>query len=298
MSAVSAHVSVPATSANVGPGFDVLGMALGLRAEFTFSLSDKLAITGCEERFKGPDNLVWTSYLAACNSFNVKSSVLAIDIESPIPLSGGLGSSSACVIAGISAAQALAGIGYDAERTLDLANRIEGHPDNVAPAVLGGLVASISDEQGLATMRYEVDDGLRFVAMSPPYEVRTADARKILPRTVPTETSVWQTGHTLAMVRGLETGDAALIERAARDRLHEPYRSTLIPDYPLLRTTSLDAGAAAFTISGSGSTMLAICEGDEVAREVRTCALEAVPSLKTWILQVSNEGTRVSASAA
>lgn len=289
----SVTVLVPATSANVGPGFDVMGLALNLEARFTLSRSNTYEVRGCEQRFRGHDNLVWTSYLAACNSFGVKSHVLALDINSPIPLSGGLGSSSACVIAGIMAAQLLSGLPYDALATLDLAGRIEGHPDNVAPAVLGGLVASISDEQGIETMHFPVAENLRFVALSPASEVRTTEARKILPRMVPAETAVWQAGHLLAMVRALETGDARLLARAARDRLHEPYRQTLIEDYPLLRTTSLDAGAAAFTISGSGSTMLAICDGDKTARRVERAARDATGGLKTWILQASPNGARV-----
>ena len=145
-------VSVPATSANLGVGFDCLGMALDLRANFGFLRSDHLEIYGCEERFRGEDNLVWTSYLTALAAMGVDPIPVRIDIDSGVPLAGGLGSSSTCVVAGVVAAQAMAGRPYDPAFTLDVACGIEGHPDNVAPAILGGLVSSfMSDGEVFST---------------------------------------------------------------------------------------------------------------------------------------------------
>lgn len=287
-------VCVPATSANVGVGFDCLGIALDLFARFTFEPADELRVTGCEERFRGVDNLVWTTYLAACAELGCKMSRLAIDIDSPIPLSGGLGSSSACVVAGIIAAEELSGKGYDRAFALDLATRLEGHPDNVAPAILGGMTSSFVDGSGDTTsLRYDVADNLRFVALSPSYEVRTVDARQVLPREIPLPTAVWQMGRCVAVTHALGTGDCELLSRSCIDRLHEPYRAKLIPDYDRLRKTSLDAGAAAFVISGSGSTMLAICDGDEVAERVKAAAESAVGGLWTGILSASDKGAYV-----
>lgn len=264
-------IQVPATSANVGVGFDCLGLALNLTASFCFekSTDGMLHIAGCEARFRGADNLVWTSYRHACRELGVAEELLNITIDSPIPLAGGLGSSSACIVAGIAAAFVLAGLPLDRERIVRMASVLEGHPDNVAPAVWGGLVCSFTEAGRVWTQTFEVAESLRFVALIPPYELRTADARRVLPAEIPFSTAVWQTGRCIALVRALETGDSALLAACAHDKLHEPYRARLIPDYEALRASSLAAGASAFVISGSGATMLAICQDEQHADAVR-----------------------------
>lgn len=287
-------VRVPATSANVGVGFDCLGIALDLTATFLMTPSKRLEIEGCEQRFRGEDNLVWQSYLDACARLGMQARPLHITILSPIPLSGGLGSSSACVIAGIGAAMALSPDGFDRARALELAVAIEGHPDNVAPALLGGLVSSFVDEGGQTTStRMDVADNLRFVAVAPPYEVRTAEARRVLPTEVSRETAVWQMGRCVAVVRALELGDAGLLGVACHDRLHEPYRAKLIPDYDALREAAFAAGACAYMISGSGSTMLAVADGDEAAARVADALRAARPGFWLQALPANTLGTTV-----
>ncbi len=287
-------VRVPATSANVGVGFDCLGIALDLTATFLMTPSDRLEVEGCEQRFRGEDNLVWQSYLDACERLGTQARPLHITILSPIPLSGGLGSSSACVIAGIGAAMALSPEGFDRARALELAVAIEGHPDNVAPALLGGLVSSFVDERGQTTStRMDVAGNLRFVAVAPPYEVRTAEARRVLPTEVTRETAVWQMGRCVAVVRALELGDAALLAAACHDRLHEPYRAKLIPDYEPLREAALAAGACAYMISGSGSTMLAVADGDETAARVADALRAGRPDFWLQTLPANTLGTTV-----
>lgn len=285
------RVRVPATSANLGVGFDCLGVALDVRATFTLESADELVVTGCEERFRGRDNLVWTTYLDSCATLGVAPEPLAIDIDSPIPLSGGLGSSSTCVVAGVVAALERAGRAGDVVETLDLATKAEGHPDNVAPAVLGGLVSSFIKGGDTVSTRMDVDGRVRFVAIAPPYEVRTADARQVLPREVPLECVAWQTGRAVAVVRALETGDFDLLSRACKDRVHEPYRKHLIADYDQMRASALGAGASAFVISGSGSTMLAICDGDETATAVAKAAESVRGDL--WVRCVGASATGV-----
>ena len=287
-------VRVPATSANVGVGFDCLGIALDLTATFLMTPSDRLEVEGCEQRFRGEDNLVWQSYLDACERLGTQARPLHITILSPIPLSGGLGSSSACVIAGIGAAMALSPEGFDRARALELAVAIEGHPDNVAPALLGGLVSSFVDERGQTTStRMDVAGNLRFVAVAPPYEVRTAEARRVLPTEVTRETAVWQMGRCVAVVRALELGDAALLAAACHDRLHEPYRAKLIPDYEPLREAALAAGACAYMISGSGSTMLAVADGDETAARGAAARRAQRPDFWLQTLPANTLGTTV-----
>lgn len=286
-------VRVPATSANVGVGFDCLGLALDLTATFLMTPSDALEVDGCEERFRGEDNLVWRSYLDACEELGLEAQPLRITILSPIPLSGGLGSSSACVIAGIGAAMALSPEGFDRTRALELAVRLEGHPDNVAPALMGGLVSSFVEGDTTTSTRMDIADNLRFVAIAPPYEVRTADARRVLPAEVSRETAVWQMGRCVAVVRALETGDAGLLAAACHDRLHEPYRAKLIADYEPLRKAALAAGACAFMISGSGSTMLAVADGSEVAERVADALGRTCPGYWLQTLPANTLGTTV-----
>ena len=287
-----AIVRVPATSANVGVGFDCLGVALDLTATFLMTPAEKLEIDGCEERFRGEDNLVWQSYLTACRELGYEATPLRISILSPIPLSGGLGSSSTCVIAGVAGAQAVHGT-YDAEKCLEVSTRIEGHPDNVAPAIMGGLVSSFVDGEATTSTRMDVAGNLRFIVIAPPYEVRTADARRVLPTEVPTSTAVWQMGRCVAVVRALQTGDAELLAKANHDKLHEPYRSKLIPDYDELKAVALGAGAAAFMISGSGSTMIAVVDGDVAALAVEKALHEARPDFWLKNLHANSLGTTV-----
>ena len=291
------RVLVPAPSAHVGVGYDCLGLALDLTASFTFEVSDQLLIDGCQERFRGEDNLVWTSYLDTCRELYQRPHALHITIDSPVPLSGGLGSSSTCVVAGVVAAQVLHAGGFDADAALDFATRIEGHPDNVAPALMGGLVSSFVDEGRTRSLCFDIAPNLTFVAIAPPYEVRTAEARKVMPKEVSVQTAVWQMGHCVAVVDALRRGDAKLLSAAAKDRLHEPYRATLIPDYEPIRRTALAAGAAAFLISGSGSTMLAITDGREAAERVAASVTNMVENhvdgLWVRVLAANSRGTWV-----
>ena len=291
----SVTVKVPATTANLGVGFDVLGLALDLTASYSFALSDELAISGCDERFRGPDNLVWTSYVAACDELGLEARPLRIHEDCPIPSSGGLGSSSTCVVAGIAAAQALAGRELDRSFTADLATSIEGHPDNVAPAVMGGLVSSYVEDERTVTTRWVVAPNLRFVCMAPPYRVLTADARRALPSMVPMSSVSWQVGRCLAMVSAMASGRASDIAGCCHDRIHEPYRAPLIPDFERLRDCALDAGAATFLISGSGATMVAICDSARNAESVERAVREEMGSLWVRTLRASEQGATVRA---
>lgn len=286
-------VRVPATTANLGVGFDVLGLALNLYAEFDFAPANELTITGCAPELADENNLLWRSYLSACESFGFEPKTLAINERSPIPASGGLGSSSACIVAGIVAAQALAGHAIDRTATANLATRLEGHPDNVAPAVMGGLVSSYVEGDATVTCRWPVSPVLSFVCMAPPYRVLTSDARQALPTMVARDTVSWQVGRCLAMVSALASGNARGIERCCHDRIHEPYRAPLIPDFEALRAASLGAGAATFIISGSGATMMAIATSLETATRIEAAAAQAVPDLWIRTLTVSEQGATV-----
>ena len=286
-------VRVPATSANLGVGFDVLGLALDLETTFTFEPADKLVVTGYTGEGAVEDNLVWRSFCTACEELGIPAEPLHIHEDSPIPSSGGLGSSSTCVVAGIAAAQAYAGRSLDRGFTLNLATRIEGHPDNVGPAVMGGLVSSYVDGAETVTTRWPVAPNLRFVCMAPSYRVLTSDARKALPSMVPMSSVSWQVGRCLAMVSALASGKASAIAACCHDRIHEPYRAPLIPDYERLQEVALAAGAATFLISGSGATMLAVCDGDDAAEQVGVAVRHEVSDLWVKTMHANERGVSV-----
>ena len=287
------EVTVPATSANLGVGFDVMGLALDLEARFCVMCADELAISGCTDEFAGPDNLVWRSYASTCEMLSATARPVAIHIASPLPLSGGLGASSTCVVAGVVSALLLSGRTFDRSLALNIATSIEGHPDNVAPAIYGGLTSSFVEAGITYAAVMPVGANLRFVCMAPPYVVRTEEARRLLPQEVSRADAVWQMGRCVAMADALERGDARLISRACHDKLHEPHRMRLIADYDQLRTRSLAAGACAFVISGSGSTCIAIADGDEVAERIRASVADTVEDMWVRILCAQTEGTRI-----
>ena len=288
------RISVPATSANLGIGYDTLGMAVSLYSHFTFERADELTITGCPKEFRNANNLVYVSLVDALAEWGEEPFGVSIDIQTEVPVARGLGSSSTCVVAGIMAAAALTGHTVTREELVAMATRVEGHPDNVAPAILGAAVCSFTPDGRLPRcLRYNVSDRLRFVTVIPPYEVHTSEARKVVPQEVPLSTAVWQMGRVAGLTRGLETGDASLIADANDDRLQEPYRRALIPDYDAIRETCLEGGAKTMWISGSGSTLMAVTDDTIVAKFLQVRLKERFPECETRILTCDTCGAQI-----
>ena len=270
-------ITVPATSANLGIGYDTLGMAVSLYSHFTFERADKLTITGCPEEFQNENNLVYVSFVDALAAWGEPAFPVAIDIQTDVPVARGLGSSSTCVVAGIMAAAALTGHTVDRAELVRIATEVEGHPDNVAPAILGGAVCSFTPTDSLPQcLRYEVSDKLRFITVIPPYEVHTSEARKVVPQEIP-----------------LSTADLDLIAAANDDRIQEPYRRRLIPDYNAVRDTCLNGGAKTIWISGSGSTLMAVTDDTIVAKFLQVKLREQFPKCETHILTCDTEGAQI-----
>ena len=210
-------ITVPATSANLGIGYDTLGMAVSLYSHFTFERADKLTITGCPEEFQNENNLVYVSFVDALAAWGEPAFPVAIDIQTDVPVARGLGSSSTCVVAGIMAAAALTGHTVDRAELVRIATEVEGHPDNVAPAILGGAVCSFTPTDSLPQcLRYEVSDRLRFITVIPPYEVHTSEARKVVPQEIPLSTAVWQMGRIAGLLEGEDEGQTPLQKKLAQ----------------------------------------------------------------------------------
>ena len=289
-------VSVPATSANIGSGFDALGLAVTLYNTVTFEESEVLDISSADGTRipRGESNLVYRSAKGLFEKVGKQIPPLKITQTNPIPMARGLGSSSACIIAGLLGANRMLGDVLNTQELLTLATSIEGHPDNVAPAILGGAVCSFTPTDSLPQcLRYEVSDRLRFITVIPPYEVHTSEARKVVPQEIPLSTAVWQMGRIAGMTRGLETGDLDLIAAANDDRIQEPYRRRLIPDYNAVRDTCLNGGAKTIWISGSGSTLMAVTDDTIVAKFLQVKLREQFPKCDTHILTCDTEGAQI-----
>lgn len=259
------RLKVPATSANLGAGFDTMGIALNMYCYANFRATDHgLRISGCPEEFRSEDNMAVQAFRAVENYIGVGHRGLEVEIDSDIPVARGLGSSAVMLVAGAFAANEIYGRPLSSAKLLEITTAIEGHPDNLAPAIYGGLCASVADLGKLpVSAHYEVSDKLKFVALVPDFPVSTAEARKALPTEVSFKDAVFNLARLSLLPKAFESGDSRLIAAALDDKLHQPSRSKLISGYDLIRTRALDAGADGVVISGSGPTILCVVQADE-----------------------------------
>lgn len=237
-------VRAPASSANLGPGYDALAAALAIHLELEVEETGEFSVETDLDVPRDRSNLIVRGFekLHPADDF-------AFRISSPIPLAGGLGSSAAAVVAGLLAADHVFELDAD---LLDAATELEGHPDNVAAALLGGFVVCAD---GRAT-RFDVPAGLEAVVVVPPGEVRTEEARAALPDEVPMADAVFNVGHAALLVLGLARGEWDLVARGLHDRLHQPRRAHLYADSLALAERAGELGALGATISGAGPAVL------------------------------------------
>jgi homoserine kinase len=240
-------VRVPASSANLGPGFDCMAAALALHLELEVEETGQFAVETDLAVPRGRENLCVRAFerLHSADGFTFR-------IRSEIPLSGGLGSSAAAIVAGLTAADHLFELDAD---LLKEAAELEGHPDNVAAALHGGFVICADGE----AVRFEAPTGLEALAVVPDQAVRTSAARAALPAEVPLGEAVFNLAHTALLTLGLARGDWDLVARGLQDRLHEPRRASLFPRSYELALRASELGALGATISGAGPTVLVWC---------------------------------------
>lgn len=285
---------VPATSANLGPGFDSFGCALALYNTYTFErIESGLEITGCDEEFRTADNLSIAAYRYALEALGLPMEPLRLHIDAQIPVCRGLGSSSAMIIGGIMAANALHEAPFSREEMLTLCTVIEGHPDNLAPALYGGMTASLMRGGKPVTARFPLSPSLRFLALVPDFPLSTQLARSVLPQRVPFADAVFNVSHAALLLRALETADMEMIALALDDRLHQPYRKSLIQGYETVEGIAKECGATAFCISGAGPTCLCIAADDGVAERLSARLPEECPGWQVLALQVDTEGAKL-----
>ena len=270
-------VRAPATTANLGPGYDCLGMALDIWNRLTVSvLPDGAAPAvsvsgeGAEELAADTDNLTYRAMRFLYDEAGRAMPPLALECDNAIPLSRGLGSSAAAIAGGLAAANALLGCPFTANDRLEMAATIEGHPDNVAAAVLGGLRLVVSDPAAsgegsrIYTAPIGVPAGLRAVLLIPERRIATAEARRVLPAQVPVADAVYNMGRAALLVAAMAGDHTEYLKIATQDCLHQPYRQAIFPAMKVIFEAALAAGALGVFLSGSGSTILALARGQEM----------------------------------
>lgn len=256
------RVRVPATSANLGPAFDSLGIALTCYNEYEFSIEDKndIFFEGVEKEFQNKNNIIFMAMKRVFDKYNFSFNGLRIKIiEQDIPISRGLGSSSSCIVAGLIGAFALMGKDVNKEEVLDLAVKIEGHPDNVCPAIFGGLISAIIlDDKRIIYNSVNVKEGIKFIALIPKFKLSTEKARAILPSEVTFNDSIYNISRAALLISVFANGNYELLEEANKDKIHQPFRSKLIKDFDIVYNKAIELGGLSCFLSGAGPTLMTI----------------------------------------
>lgn len=265
----SVTVAVPATSANLGPGFDCLGVALSLHNQFKFSLlpdgSQVVAIdvTGEEATRVKTDhnNLAYQSFAKLYSHLGKEPPAVKIEICLNVPLARGLGSSATAIVGGLVGANVLAGLPLTQTEVMKLAISIEGHPDNVVPALLGGCRLTVArEDQNWDVCLIPWHGDIVPVLAIPNFELSTHQARSILPDSISRADAIFNIAHLGLLLRALQEGRTDWLHTALADRLHQPYRQSLIPGYEVVQRAAIAAGAHGLVISGAGPTLLALTD--------------------------------------
>ena len=269
----SVTVTVPATTANLGPGFDCLGAALGLYNQFTFSApptpaSLTITVTGqsAERVTADASNLVYQAFAKLYEQLGQTPPPIQIDIAMQVPLARGLGSSATAIVGGLLGANYWAGSPLSALEVMQLAIALEGHPDNVVPAQIGGCrLAASGIEQAWEICEIPWHNSIVPIVAIPEFELSTTQARQVLPSHYSRADAIFNTAHLGLLLQGLATGQANWLQAALHDRIHQPYRTALIPGYEAVRAAAIAAGAYGLVISGAGPTLLALAPADHAA---------------------------------
>lgn len=314
-------VQVPATSANLGPGFDCLGVALQIYLRVDCQRSSQpltITISGSEPGDISTDasNHIYRAMQLVFQAAGVEMPGVALHIENGIPVSRGLGSSAAAATAGLVLANHLLGSPFDHDRLLAIGLPLEGHPDNLAPALFGGLTVSVLvdepspaapgegrvkvpqavDASQVTTLPVPLRDPPQVVLYIPDFVMCTKEARRVLPSYVPRADAVFNIGRAALLVAALSGGDSSALGPAMEDRLHQPYRSAIFPALPRLITAAREAGAYGAALSGAGSTVIALSPPQSAHAVSAALEVEAAANSLTGhgvLAAIDTEGARI-----
>ncbi len=297
------HVRVPASTANLGPGFDALGLALALYNDVVAEESDATTVIvegeGADRLAPGDRNVVARGVRAAYEAAGRPFRGCELRCLNRIPLARGLGSSAAAWVGGLVAGNALMGSPLDRPTLLDLAARLEGHPDNVAAALHGGLTVSCAGPGGAQAVALPAPTGVTWVVLVPDMTSSTAEARAVLPATVSRQDAVFNVQRVALLLAALATGRHDALATALEDRLHEPYRVRLFPWMPDVVAAARAVGAIGCVLSGAGPSLLAVVGGRSgagaVVRAMEAALQGAGVGGRATVLDVDRDGAVVRA---
>ena len=273
---------IPASSANLGPGFDCFGIAWQCYNEIEFIPREEgLVISGCAEKYRNEDNLAYKAYHAAMTWAGQRESGLEIRFgRTDIPVSRGMGSSAALIVGGVVAANAIHGLELSGSELLAIATSVEGHPDNIAPALFGGFTVSAMDGIAAVTTHFPISEKLFFTLLIPDFELSTDLARSVLPEAVSRQDAIFNISRSALLIKALERGDRQLMRIALEDKLHQPYRTKLIQGFETAESAAKKLEAMGICISGAGSTLLCIADRPEFSAEMEEALKESLPGWK------------------
>lgn len=293
------RVKVPASTANLGPGFDSLGMALNLYAWIDMAISDETTIHLIGDQMYGiptdKSNLIYKVAQMVFEQAGVSHPELDITMYSDIPLTRGLGSSASAIVGALAGANALIGNKLTQYELFQIASRLEKHPDNVGASLFGGIVVAFWDGEKAESIRIEPDVNLEVLVAIPAFQLSTEKARSVMPKQVAMKDAVFNLSHSSLLVAALATCNLGMIRHAMKDALHQPYRAELIPGMKTLLEQAENHGALGVALSGAGPTMLALVDARSGQKEELeaflkdTLAKEGIEAQTLW-LKPSGEG--------
>lgn len=295
-------VTVPATTANLGPGFDCLGAALSLSNQFHFQKSATTQITArgldADKVLTDARNLAYQAFGYCYDFLDKDPPDISLEIHLGVPLARGLGSSATAIVGGLLGANALLDYPLTTPQLLNLAIEMEGHPDNVVPALLGGcqLTASGVGDQGWVTLPLAWHESVVPVIAIPEFELATKTARQVLPPHLSYGDAIFNAAHLALLVQGLASGNPQWLQAGLQDRLHQPYRQALISGYEQVQRAALKAGAYGLVISGAGPTLLALTspqDAQAVAEAMGSAWAKVGVLAKTQVAQLNLQGATV-----
>jgi homoserine kinase len=292
-------IKVPATSANLGPGFDALGLTLDLWNETIISPAKefvaKINGEGEERLASGKNNLIVRTAQKLAERAGKSLPPFRAECINQIPLSSGLGSSAATIVTGLLVGNAMLENPFSKEEILNLASEMEGHPDNVAPALMGGLVVSTTEAGKVIARQIPIGMNVCITVALPDFYLPTKQARAALPRKVSVKNAVHNISRAVLVTEAFRTGDLSLLGMAMTDRLHQPYRLKLIPGAQSAMEAAKEAGAAAVALSGAGPSLIAFSSKAEagIGESMKRAYESAGLSTRIFNLRVSSRGAEI-----
>lgn len=301
MSSKCVRVKVPGTTANCGPGFDVMGIACSIYNELELTLlkENNLIIEiygdGAEHIPKDNKNMVWRCIKNLVDKAGADYKGAYIKMTNNVPLSRGLGSSATAIVAGLVAANAFLDNKYSVQEIFEMATTIEGHPDNVAPALFGGITISAFLDGKLKYISFMPDFPLKMVVAIPDFYLPTKKARAVLKQQIPLKDAIFNIGHTAMIIGALSQGKVDVLQGAFEDRLHQPYRADLIPGMNDVFKAANQNGALGTTISGAGPTLIAytVENGEAIGKAMIEAFAQHKIKAKYLVLDIDSEGAKI-----